>query len=849
MDLSFLNESYENGESYLDSKSKEDRKENGQYLTPPVVARYMASQIGDLEEGARILDPCSGSGVLACAVIERTIERGYPKHLKIDAFEVDPELAHLTDKNLRRAVEKANTHGIEVTVDVYIEDFILYQLSSSNPDLFGEEHPSQEKEPRSSGSYDAIIANPPYFKLKKESPQRRAASGYEGGTNIYTLFMGVSVDLLKEAGIASFIIPRSFCSGTYFGKFRESFIQRASPLKIHLFESRSENFKKGGVLQENIIFCFERRGSKGRARDRISISSSHSANDLKTSQTTREVPFDLFHGKSGRRPTFRLPSSELDEKIVQAIDSWKYTLSDFGLKVSTGPVVVFRNREYTCRASAVESGDAVPLLWMHNVGMHWVEPGKEKKGKPNRIRLEADKEDLLLPSDNYVLMRRFTTKEQKRRVVAGPFIGNEYGFGKVGLENHLNYVYRDDGHLKEDETRGLSALLGSALVDRYFRISNGSTQVNATELRSLPLPPADVIREIGKLVPDKAGSEDLTGINSVVFKVLREKELLRFDIPTIMETRLQMDKIQEAQEVLKALGLRKGQQKERAALTLLVMAQLNREDPWSSAKKQSLGITEMMDEMRKRYDKDYAPNSRETIRRRVIHQFAEKGIVVKNPDNPSLPTNSPNTHYALSDPVIRTISKYGSNDWEEAATSFLENQQSIIERQERKRSNERVPLQLPSGEEYTLSPGKHNELQVEIIEEFGQIFAPGSEVLYVGDTEEKMLHIEKEELQGIGFAMNQHDKLPDVVLYDRSKDWLFLVEAVTSHGPVTQTRVNHMERVLQDSSSKRIYVSAFLEFSTFKSFMSEIAWETEVWIANTPNHMIHFNGDRFIESI
>jgi hypothetical protein len=223
-------------------------------------------------------------------------------------------------------------------------------------------------------------------------------------------------------------------------------------------------------------------------------------------------------------------------------------------------------------------------------------------------------------------------------------------------------------------------------------------------------------------------------------------------------------------------------------------------------------------------------------------------VVVRNPDEPTLSMNSPRTHYALSDAAIRTIRKYGGAEWSEAAQHFLENQRTLIERYRRDRDSHRVLLELSSGESYILSPGIHNQLQAQIISDFGPTFAPGATVLYVGDTENKMLHLEKELLESLGVPVSKHDKLPDVVLYDAQRQRLYLIEAVTSHGPVSPKRFTELERLFSGSSAQRIHVSAFPDFTVFKTYLTEIAWDTEVWLADVPDHLIHFNGDKFLST-
>lgn len=306
-----------------------------------------------------------------------------------------------------------------------------------------------------------------------------------------------------------------------------------------------------------------------------------------------------------------------------------------------------------------------------------------------------------------------------------------------------------------------------------------------------------------------------------------------------------MSKIAEAQALLAALKLPLAQQTEIAALTLLVLAQLDENTSWSDAKRQSLRIHDMMQEMNSRFGRRYAENTRETVRRQVIHQFEQARLVDRNPDEPGLPTNSPRTHYALSDPAIRTIRQYNSLNWETALAEFLEAQESLMEIYQRKRKRELVPLTYQD-KAYHLSPGKHNRLQVAIVEDFGPRFAPGAKLLYLGDTANKSLLLDEDAFHELNIPLTRHDKLPDVILYDLERKWLYLIEAVTSHGPVTPKRRVELDEMLDGCLAGLIYVSAFPDFTTFRNFLSEIAWETEVWLSELPDHMIHFNGDRFM---
>ncbi len=295
------------------------------------------------------------------------------------------------------------------------------------------------------------------------------------------------------------------------------------------------------------------------------------------------------------------------------------------------------------------------------------------------------------------------------------------------------------------------------------------------------------------------------------------------------------------------MGLPVSQQNEISGYTLLALCNIKETDKWSKAYKQSHGVTKgIMAFISKNYNKEYAPNTRETFRRQVLHQFVQAGIVDYNPDIPDLPVNSPRTHYAITEIALKTIRTYKTRGWKKAKENFIKQVGKLKEKYSRGRKMSRVPLKLANGKMLLLSPGKHNEVQAAIIEEFASRFAQGSKLLYVGDTENKYMHIEKEKLQSIGIPITEHSKLPDVVIYDENKNWLYLIEAVTSHGPMSPKRLVELEEFLKDCNSGKIYVSAFPDFSEFKKHTNNIAWDTEVWIMSFPEHMIHFNGDRFL---
>jgi hypothetical protein len=237
---------------------------------------------------------------------------------------------------------------------------------------------------------------------------------------------------------------------------------------------------------------------------------------------------------------------------------------------------------------------------------------------------------------------------------------------------------------------------------------------------------------------------------------------------------------------------------------------------------------------------------RETIRLQTIHQFEQARIVDRNPDDPTRPTNSGKNAYMLTEEAAEVLKAYGTRRFDKAVARFIGQFGTLKAAYERARATHQIPLQLPGGSMVYLSPGVHNALQVAIIEEFGPRFAPGTTVLYVGDTAKKHVIYEPAELARFGVPITEHDKLPDVVLFDQKKNWLFLIEAVTTHGPVSPKRHREIEAFLSRCTADRIYVTAFLSINDFRKYAADIAWETEVWIAATPDHLIHFNGPKFL---
>jgi hypothetical protein len=304
--------------------------------------------------------------------------------------------------------------------------------------------------------------------------------------------------------------------------------------------------------------------------------------------------------------------------------------------------------------------------------------------------------------------------------------------------------------------------------------------------------------------------------------------------------------IEAAQQIIISLGLPRAQQNDRSALSLLALLNLTPGKPWANAENPLLGITPIMDWARVHYGKVYAPNTRETIRRQTMHQFCDAGVALHNPDKPDRPVNSPKAVYQVEPTALKLLRSFGSTKWQDNLTAYLAERETLVAKYAMERQQNLIPVEIAPGKKITLSPGDHSELIRSIIEDFAPRFAPGSVLVYAGDTGDKWGYFNQTLLADIGVDVDSHGKMPDVVLHFVEKNWLLLVESVTSHGPVDGKRHAELARLFAGSKAGLVYVTAFPNRSIMGRYLPEIAWETEVWVADAPSHLIHFNGERFL---
>lgn len=804
--------------------SRDKRRQMGQFLTPAPVAKMMASMFQADRPIIRLLDAGAGVGTLSAAFVEELSHREHrPQKIEVVAYEIEPIFMDYLKETMEGCKTVCKHVGIEFQAELLNEDFIEAGVSILSQSVF----PS-----KSLNSFDCAILNPPYRKIHSRSRERLLLSSIGVETsNLYTGFLAIVIKLLKNNGELVAITPRSFCNGPYFKTFRKLFLENMVIRQLHLFDTRDQAFKDDDVLQENVIFHAEKRRVHPQE---VIISSSEGPNDklvvrhnINYSELVNPHDPDFF---------IHIPKDKIEQEIADKMRKFTTTLDTLGIEVSTGRVVDFRVKDYLREQPTPET---VPLIYPGHLRNGFVEWPKQLKGKPNAIVRAPETENLLVPPGVYVLVKRFSAKEERKRVVAAMYDSELVYKGMVGFENHLNYFHQNGHGLPRNLAKGLVVFLNSTLVDSYFRQFNGHTQVNATDLRKIKYPTRDELEVLGSMIGDSLPEQD--EIDNLI-----EEVLMHMHERTGLDPIKAKKRIEEAVGILRDLGLPKAQVNERSALTLLALLNIGPDTPWSEASPVPRGITEMMNFFKEHYGKEYAPNTRETVRRCTVHQFIQAGFVIQNPDNPNRPTNSPHNRYQISDRLLSVLRTYGTPDWDRKLREYLASIPTLTEKYAKKRKMKKVPLRLAPGKTIDLSPGGQNELVEKIINEFCPRFTPGADVIYVGDTADKWAYFDDSILRELGVVIDEHGKMPDIIVYHRKKNWLVLIEACKSHGPVDHKRHIELKELFKEAKAGLVFVTAFPDRRTLMRYLDDIAWETEVWVAEHPDHLIHFNGERFL---
>lgn len=471
-----------------------ERADIGQFLTPVVIARFMASLfVPNRLDHVRILDAGAGAGVLFSAYVERLVsEGGLPLSIEVVACENDgrilPELAR-TMAHCEAICEKA---GVAFHGEIRAEDFVAAAIARTEEGLFA--GPGER--------FTHAILNPPYKKINGQSATRKRlnAAGMEI-SNLYAAFVWLSARMLAPGGELSAITPRSFCNGPYFRRFRFALLEMMGLRRIHLFESRKKAFGDDDVLQENVIYHAVREEKNP---ETVIISSSEGLDFDRA--TVRSVPYDQVIRPKDRDAFIHLVMNQADDRIVERIRCFTATLNDLGLDVSTGRVVGFRAREHLRPQPEKDTTPLIHSCHFQDGFVNW--PALSGK-KANAIALSAETQDLLVAAGYYVLTKRFSSKEERRRVVAAIYDPLRIASHLVGFENHLNYFHAGGKGLPEQMAKGLALYLNSSLFDRHFRLFSGHTQVNVTDLKKMTYPNHEQLMRLGLRVQDRMPEQEM----------------------------------------------------------------------------------------------------------------------------------------------------------------------------------------------------------------------------------------------------------------------------------------------------------------------------------------------------
>ena len=456
----------------------------GQFFTPALIARYMASLFEKEKADVRILDPGAGTGVLFAACIETLAYRKQrPDSIKVVAYENDKQVLPYLKETIERCRVLCRETGILFQGEILAEDFISAAIAQIDDGLF-----SIKAE-----RFTHAILNPPYKKINAESVMRQAlyATGIEV-SNLYAAFVWLTAQMLETGGEMVAITPRSFCNGPYYRRFRVDLLDMMSIRHIHVFESRKKAFGDDNVLQENVIYY----GVKGVEKPEYMLLSSSDGVDFDNTKTGT-IPYDQIILPSDRDAFIHLVLSDKDSHVTERMRVFNTSLTELCLDVSTGPVVDFRTREYLRQ---IAGKGTMPLIYPCHFEGGFIKWPDESHKKPNAIEVSPHTKDLMVESDFYVLTRRFSAKEERRRVVAAIYDPHLINAPLVGFENHLNYFHSKGKGLQTAIAKGLALYLNSTLFDQCFRIFSGHTQVNATDLRKMRYPSRDQLLRLGSHV-------------------------------------------------------------------------------------------------------------------------------------------------------------------------------------------------------------------------------------------------------------------------------------------------------------------------------------------------------------
>lgn len=464
---------------YIENMPKKERKKYGQFFTSMETAQFMASMfvIPKKQEIISVLDAGAGSGILSCAMIERLDKIDEIKEIELTCYETDENVLPLLKGNLSFVQTQSCK---KISINIITDNYITSQYLDFNHMLGGNWNPKK---------YDLVIGNPPYMKIPKDAPEATAMPSIcYGAPNMYFIFASMGLFNLKDDGEMVYIIPRSWTSGAYFKRFREYFLSEGKLLHIHLFGSRNKVFDKEDVLQETIIVKVKKTSVKPNV---VTITSTNSNKDFVDCKSLI-VPYDLV--VSGDELYVYLVTNEEEVEVLGRLQKWNKTLPELGIRMKTGLTVDFRNRDVL---RDEEEEGAIPLFYSQHIKQGEVQFPIQKE----KEYIVTDQKGLMQENKNYLFVKRFTAKEEPRRLQCGVYLAKRFPqYQKISTQNKINFI---DGLLTEMSeclVYGLYVLFNSTIYDEYYRILNGSTQVNSTEINSMPVPELDIIQEMGRRI-------------------------------------------------------------------------------------------------------------------------------------------------------------------------------------------------------------------------------------------------------------------------------------------------------------------------------------------------------------
>ena len=519
-----------------------DRKLNlGQFFTPAPVTQLLASMLQCESPSVTILDAGAGVGSLFCAYVAQLCEKDLPpKRINVIAYEIDEMLLEYLEETLHLCQVVCEQSGIQFTGKIMQRDFLADGVEHLTGTLFS--LPSERPE------FSCAILNPPYRKIQANSSERKLLQriGVETG-NLYTAFLAVATQLLAPGGELVALTPRSFCNGPYFKHFRKSFLENMSLRRLHVYESRKKTFSDNDVLQENIIVYAVKEKEKP---TRVVISSSAGPED--DFMLVHEVAYTQVVHQGDSEAFIHIVQDDLSEYVVNEMSTFRTSLAELGLWVSTGRVVDFRALDFL---RLEPRPGTVPLLFQTHVGYGSVTWPKLSAKKPNALINVEESRALQVPNEYYVLVKRFSSKEEKKRIVAAVYDPTTMPGATVGFENHLNYFHQNGRGLPPALAKGLAAYLNSTLVDSFFRQFNGHTQVNATDLRNIKYPSLQQLEALGRKMPSQFPSQNELDqlIKEDLLNMQAEADISEGNDPIKAKR-----KIEEALGIIKDLGLERG---------------------------------------------------------------------------------------------------------------------------------------------------------------------------------------------------------------------------------------------------------------------------------------------------